>query len=137
MGTDFPDRLRDAGLRVTRPRVAVLAALAAHPHADAATVHQAVEALVGRASRQAVYDVLDALTEADLVRRVGAVAGPARFELRVDEHDHLACRDCGSIVDVPRAASTAPQSPTHTHGYTVHETEVVHWGTCPGCAAAG
>jgi Fur family transcriptional regulator, stress-responsive regulator len=32
---DFPQRLRDAGLRVTAPRVAVLDVLSEHPHPTA------------------------------------------------------------------------------------------------------
>ena len=61
--------LRRAGLRVTRPRLAVLGAVRRHPHADTDTIIGAVRADIGEVSHQAVYDVLRALTAAGLVRR--------------------------------------------------------------------
>ena len=61
--------LRGVGLRVTRPRLAVLTALADHPHADASTVLAAVRRALPGTSHQAVYDCLHALTEAGLVAR--------------------------------------------------------------------
>ena len=62
--------LRGASLRVTRPRVAVLAAVHDHPHADTHSIIGAARERLGEVSQQAVYDVLQALTEAGLVRRI-------------------------------------------------------------------
>ena len=62
--------LRGASLRITRPRVAVLAAVSDHPHADTHSVIGLVRGELGEVSQQAVYDVLKALTEAGLVRRI-------------------------------------------------------------------
>jgi Fur family transcriptional regulator, stress-responsive regulator len=73
--------LRDASLRVTRPRVAVLAAVYDHPHADTFSIIGHVREDLGGVSQQAVYDVLQALTEAGLVRRIqprGSVARTSR-----------------------------------------------------------
>jgi Fur family ferric uptake transcriptional regulator len=64
--------LRDASLRVTRPRVAVLEAVSAHPHADTESVIRHARERLGEVSHQAVYDVLRALTAAGLVRRTRA-----------------------------------------------------------------
>lgn len=136
MEAHLVDRLRAVGLRATKPRVAVLTVLGEHPHADAAVIYREVCAHLGHVSRQAVYDCLDALTDADLVRRFQAIGAAARFELRTDDHDHLACRSCGSLVDVPGVLDGTPRlSSTHAQGYTVHRAEVVYWGTCPACAA--
>ena len=62
--------LRGASLRVTRPRVAVLNAVYAHPHADTNSILGVVREELGDVSQQAVYDVLNALTGARLVRRI-------------------------------------------------------------------
>ena len=59
---DFQQLLRSADLRVTRPRLAVLTVLHAHPHADTDTIIGAVRTELGEVSHQAVYDVLRALT---------------------------------------------------------------------------
>lgn len=127
--------LRAASLRVTRPRLAVIAALAEHPHADADDVATTVRTSIGKVSTQAVYDVLAALTTHGLVRRIEPAGSPARFELRVgDNHHHLVCRSCGAVADVDCATGQAPcLDPAQDHGFTVDEAEVLYWGLCPRC----
>ena len=89
--------LRGASLRVTRPRVAVLAAVHEHPHADTHSIIGLVRDELGEVSQQAVYDVLRALTDAGLVRRIQPPGSVARYESRVgDNHHHVVCRSCGA-----------------------------------------
>ncbi|QIX26755.1 transcriptional repressor [Nocardioides sp. JQ2195] len=130
--------LREKSLRVTRPRVAVLNALADHPHADADSVARAARAELGSVSTQAVYDVLRALTEAGLVRRIEPAGSPARFEVRVgDNHHHIVCRTCGNISDVACAVGSAPcLDASENLGFVIDEAEVTYWGTCPRCQSA-
>ena len=130
--------LREASLRVTRPRVAVLAAVHDHPHADTTSIIGHVREQLGEVSRQAVYDVLAALTEARLVRRIHPPNSAARYEARVgDNHHHLVCRACGAIADVDCVVGAAPclVAGDH-HGYAIDEAEVIYRGLCPGCSAA-
>ena len=134
---DLEAQLRAADLRVTKPRLAVLAALRAQPHVDTETVISAVRSELGTVSHQAIYDVLRALTDAGLVRRIQPAGAIARYEVRVgDNHHHLVCRSCGAIADVDCAVGHAPcLTADDDHGFVVDEAEVVYWGTCPGCAA--
>ena len=129
--------LRGASLRVTRPRLAVLTAVHDHPHADTHSLVDVVRADLGAVSQQAVYDVLDALTTAGLVRRIQPRGSVARYESRVaDNHHHVVCRSCGAIADVDCAVGEAPcLHPSADHGFVIDEAEVVYWGTCPACAA--
>ena len=129
------DRLRSVGLRVTRPRLAVLAALEARPHADTETVIGAVRGDVDGVSHQAVYDVLRALTASGLVRRIQPSGSVARYETRVgDNHHHVVCRGCGAIADVDCAVGDTPcLTASNDRGFVVDEAEVVYWGTCPDC----
>jgi Fe2+ or Zn2+ uptake regulation protein len=101
--------LRGASLRVTRPRVAVLAAVHEHPHADTHSIIGRVREDLGEVSPQAVYDVLRALTGVGLVRRIRPPGSVARYEWRVgDNHHHVVCRSCGAIADVDCAVGAAP-----------------------------
>jgi Fur family ferric uptake transcriptional regulator len=127
--------LRGASLRVTAPRVAVLAALAEHPHAEVDAIASVVRADLGQVSTQAVYDVLRALTTAGLARRIEPAGSPARFELRVgDNHHHVVCRSCGAIADVDCAVGERPcLHASDDHGFVIDEAEVTYWGTCPAC----
>jgi Fur family ferric uptake transcriptional regulator len=132
---DLADVLREADLRVTRPRVAVLTAVHAHPHADTETLIQAVRADLGDVSHQAVYDVLRALTVHGLVRRIEPAGSVARYEARVgDNHHHVVCRGCGVIADVDCAVDATPcLTASDDHGFTIDEAEVTYWGLCPDC----
>jgi Fur family ferric uptake transcriptional regulator len=132
------DLLRQHGLKVTAQRVAVLRAVSARAHSTAEDVATTVRAEIGTISRQATYDVLGALVEVGLVRRIQPSQSPARYESRVDDnHHHLICRDCGEIVDVDCAVGQMPcLHPVDHHGYEIDEAEVVYWGRCPDCRAA-
>ncbi|WP_409493556.1 Fur family transcriptional regulator [Amycolatopsis sp. cmx-11-12] len=135
--SDFEAQLRAVSLRVTRPRLAVLGALREHPHADTETVIARVRSELPTVSHQAIYDVLRALTEAGLVRRIQPAGARARYESRVgDNHHHVVCRSCGAIEDVDCAVGHAPcLTASNDHGYVIDEAEVVFWGVCPDCAA--
>jgi Fur family transcriptional regulator, stress-responsive regulator len=129
--------IRGAALRVTRPRLVVLDAVHAHPHADTVSIIRAARRDLPDVSHQAVYDVLRALTEAGLVRRIQPAGSMARYEARVgDNHHHVVCRSCGVIADVDCATATAPcLTMSEDHGFSVDEAEVIYWGRCPACSA--
>jgi Fur family ferric uptake transcriptional regulator len=133
---DFETQLRAVSLRVTQPRLAVLTALRDHPHVDTDTVIALVRADHPTVSHQTVYDVLRALTETGLVRRIQPAGATARYESRVgDNHHHVVCRSCGAIADVDCAVGHAPcLTASDSHGFVVEEAEVVYWGTCSDCA---
>jgi Fur family ferric uptake transcriptional regulator len=136
--TDFARQLRLADLRVTQPRLAVLEAVQANPHADTETILAAVRGVLPRVSQQAVYDVLHAMTAAGLVRRIRPSGSLARYESRVgDNHHHVVCRSCGAIADVDCAVGDAPcLTASHDNGFRVDEAEVIFWGTCPDCSTS-
>jgi len=132
---DAETALRSAGLRVTAPRLATLTVIAENPHADAETLAQGVRDRLGAVSRQAVYDVLAALTEAGLVRRVTVDERRSRYELaRHDNHHHLICRNCGLTVEIE--AKDVEQWAHRTaalHGFTEAAHVVDIFGLCTPC----
>jgi Fur family ferric uptake transcriptional regulator len=134
---DYPQQLRDVGLRVTSPRIAVLEALdEADGHVTAEQVRQAVLTRLGSVSVQTIYDILAALAAAGLVRCLETPGHPARFETRVgDNHHHFICRSCGNTIDIDCATGETPcltpsALPT---GFQADEAEVTYWGTCSDC----
>ncbi len=134
---DYPQQLRDVGLRVTSPRIAVLEALdEAGGHITAEQVRQAVLTRLGSVSVQTIYDILAALAAAGLVRCLETPGHPARFETRVgDNHHHFICRSCGNTIDIDCATGETPcltpsALPT---GFQADEAEVTYWGTCSDC----
>ncbi|MGJ3507771.1 Fur family transcriptional regulator [Enemella sp. A6] len=132
---DAPTLLREARLRVTAPRVAVLTELADHPHADVERIRTLVRSRLGAVSTQAIYDVLKALTDAGLLRRVEPAGQPARYELDPhDNHHHAVCRRCGAVSDIACRSDDVPcMYPEDDRGYLIDQAEVIYWGVCPAC----
>lgn len=134
------DRLRAAGLRVTKPKVATLAVLeearASHEHLPVAAVAERVRERIGAISAQGAYDCLDSLAEAGLVRRIEPAGQPTLYEARVkDNHHHLVCRGCGLVTDVDcTVGESLCLTPSGTNGFVLDEAEVTFWGRCPSCA---
>ena len=134
---DPADTLRAAGLRVTGPRLAVLAEVRGGQHITADQVAAGVRGRVGAISTQAVYDVLGALTGAGLLRRIEPAGSPTRYEARVgDNHHHVVCRACGAIADVDCVVGESPcLAASDASGFAVDEAEITFWGLCPACQA--
>ena len=130
--------LREHGLQVTAQRIAIMRAVATHPHATADQLVDDVRGVIGSISRQAVYDTLGVLAEKQLVRRIQPAGSAARYEDRVgDNHHHLICRGCGVMFDVDCAVGAAPcLSAEEDHGFEIQEAEVIYWGRCPECRQA-
>jgi Fe2+ or Zn2+ uptake regulation protein len=128
--------LRTAGLRVTAARVALLQAVRDGDHLGVEALATRVRDRIGHISLQGVYDALDALTAAGLIRRIEPAGSPARFEGRIgDNHHHLVCRSCGTVTDVACAVGEAPcLTAGDDHGYAIDEAEVIYWGLCPSCS---
>jgi Fe2+ or Zn2+ uptake regulation protein len=132
---DLERLLREVGLRVTRPRTAVLSVVHDHPHADTHSILGVVRRDHADVSHQAVYDVLRALTDTGLIRRLQPPGSLARYEARVgDNHHHVVCRCCGAIADVDCAVGSAPcLTADDDAGFAIDEAEVIYWGRCPRC----
>lgn len=125
--------LRAAGLRCTAQRIAVLAELRAERrHLSVDELTALTRARLGTVSPQAVYDAVAALERVGLARRVEPAGSPARYEAHTDQHHHLVCRTCGTVVDVETRPRRAPE-PAESHGFTLEHTEIWFWGTCPSC----
>jgi Fur family transcriptional regulator, stress-responsive regulator len=131
------DRLRSAGLRVTSARLAILDAVRAGDHPGTEDIARSARERVGHVTLQAVYEALNALAAAGLVRRIEPAGSPARYESRVgDNHHHIVCRGCAAVIDVDCVIGHAPCiEPAATAGFVIDEAEVTFWGLCASCQA--
>jgi Fe2+ or Zn2+ uptake regulation protein len=127
-------RLRQKGLRVTGPRLAILSTL------DQVGGHRAVDELVlalHRAgyhhARTTVYNALDDLARAGLVRAAPVDAGALRYEAAGPAHHHFVCRRCGVIRNVGVAGDLIGRSLPSIEGAEVEELDVVYRGRCAQC----
>ena len=138
MSVNAAELLRQHGLNVTPQRLAVLRAVSGRPHVTADDVFEVVRADIGTISRRAVYDAVGVLADIGLLRRIQPSGSAARYEDRVgDNHHHVICRACGSMVDVDCAVGDVPcLTAADDAGYDIDEAEVIYWGRCPTCRQA-
>ena len=87
-------------------------------------------------SIQSVHNALADLTEAGILRRIEPAGSAALYELRIgDNHHHLVCTRCTTVVDVECVVGHAPcLEPSDTAGFTVSTAEITFWGVCASCA---
>ena len=135
--TDTTQKIRDAGLRATEPRVAIYDALrSVGGHRSADEVARIVTEEGGRFSRASIYNVLDDLTRVDLVMRADRGPGPAIYEVADTWHHHFVCRECGEVLDVPCAVGSKPCLDAEVPGAVIDEAQIIFRGVCASCAAA-
>lgn len=137
---DAAQALRDAGLKATPQRMAILRSLAGdETHPTAQELHERLSAEYPSLSVATVYNTLSALTRIERCTPL-ELGGPVRFDPNVEPHDHAVCESCGSIRDVVVAAiggekpSAADGGGNQLGGFTVKRVERIYRGLCATCA---
>jgi Fur family transcriptional regulator, ferric uptake regulator len=130
--------LRQAGVKVTQPRLRVLSCLL---EAQAALSHAEIEAALsaeetGELDRVTLYRVLDSLVGCGIASRSLDARGVFRFMLKSvqlahAEHAHFHCQRCGRVFCVESIHAPAPSLPAGFIGMSV---ALEIRGLCPPCA---
>lgn len=130
------DALRGAGLRVTSQRLVLLRTLRdLERHVTADELLAAAGDRLPGLSLPTVYATLDLLVRLGLVRRLPSAAGATMYDAGELAHEHLVCRSCGAVVDVPGSADLrALRQAAARAGLTVDGAEVTLSGLCAACA---
>jgi len=127
-------RLREGGLRVTRPRLLLygtLAELGGHRSAEELGGVLRERGLV--LSKPSIYNVLRDLESHDLIMTADAGPGRTLYEIRSEWHHHFVCRSCRHVFDVPCAVGAKPCLDSELTGFHVDEAQVIFRGECPDC----
>ena len=121
------ERLRAAGLRPTRQRLALAKLLftAADRHVTAEGLHKEVLANRVRVSLATVYNTLHQFTRAGLLREVVVEATRSYFDTNTTDHHHFFCEDTQLLQDIPGDELTVGNVPTPPAGTTVSSIDVV------------
>lgn len=105
-------------------------------HPTATEVFIRVKQRMPSISLATVYNCLETLTQAGLVRQVNLDRAPSRYCPNLKEHAHFHCESCGEISDV----NLAPGAGVHgavelPEGFVVHKVDLSLRGLCPNCSA--
>ncbi len=132
------DRLREAGLKATGPRLAILAALERdRRHPSAEQIHAWLAHDHPSLSLSTIYSTLEAFARAGLIRRVNGLDGRLRVDGTREDHDHAVCRFCGSIYDVYRGCFALPPVPDRLpSGLEVVQVRLEYEVVCAACRGA-
>jgi Fur family iron response transcriptional regulator len=117
---DFSARLRAAGLRPTRQRVALARLLfeGEHRHVTAESLHAEVRTARMPVSLATVYNTLNQFRDAGLLREVVVAPGRSYFDTNIGHHHHFFVEDDGELHDFPSDSVTVdglPSPPKGTH----------------------
>ena len=121
------DRLKSAGLRPTRQRLALAKILFGRGdrHLSAEQLHgEAMEAQV-RVSLATVYNALHQFTDAGLLREVVVEPGRSYFDTNVEDHHHFYHSDTGHLEDIPSGEVRLSALPKPPRGTQVARIDVV------------
>jgi Fur family ferric uptake transcriptional regulator len=132
--------LKDAGLKVTLPRVKILQLLEVsnRRHMSAEDVYKALLATGEDVGLATVYRVLTQFEAAGLVIRHHFEGGNSVFELSdVDHHDHIVCIKCDRVEEFSDAVVEARQEKISAEmGYELTGHSFYLYGICPQCRGA-
>lgn len=126
--------LRNAGLKVTLPRLKILEMLEKNParHMSAEDIYRQMMDLQEDIGLATVYRVLTQFETAGLVRRHHFEGGHAVFELeRGQHHDHLVCVKCGHVEEFEDETIEARQRERARElGFSLSEHSLIIYGNC-------
>jgi Fur family ferric uptake transcriptional regulator len=133
--------LRNAGLKVTLPRLKILEILegGSARHQSAEDIYKALLSSNEDIGLATVYRVLTQFEAAGLVTRHHFENGMAVFELnRGDHHDHIVCIECGAVAEfVDSAIEERQKAVARERGFELHDHSMILYGRCSNCRSRG
>ncbi len=130
------DKLRQKSLKITPQRLEILRAvqqLSQHPSAE--LVFQAVKKRYPAVSLATVYKTLETLVDIGEIRIALISKGKTLYDIRLDQHHHAVCMECGYVEDVDMMRNCFENCfPNLMRGkFHVDATEVIFRGVCLAC----
>ncbi len=127
--------LEAAGHRHTTQRAAIysfLRRVTTHPTAD--EIFTQVREVLPDISLATVYKALEAFVEAGIAQKLALGGGPARYDGRVEDHDHIRCLKCGIVRDVVGSHDNDMiRCLSSDEGFEIIDYRLELIGYCPNC----
>ena len=128
MSTCVTNKLRMAGLRPTRQRIALgslLFGTGDDRHVSAEMLHAEAVAAGEQVSLATVYNTLHQFTEAGLLRELAIDGSKAFFDTNTSNHNHFFIERAGELVDIPHGAVRVEGLPQPPPGMKISHIDVV------------
>lgn len=121
------DRLKSAGLRPTRQRLALARLLydRGDRHVTAEQLHQEAAASNVRLSLATVYNTLHHFTSLGMLREVVVEPGRSYFDTNIGDHHHFFDEDTGQLADIPGDEVELTKLPAPPIGAKISRVDVI------------
>ncbi len=121
------DRLKHAGLRPTRQRIALASLLfdGHDRHVTAEQLHGEAQQAAIKVSLATIYNTLHQFTDAGLLREVVVEPGRSYFDTNIDDHHHFYVEGSGRLIDIPSHSVSLASLPAPPDGTEISRVEVI------------
>ena len=135
MATDWQQRLRESGHRLTPQRELVLAAVERLGHATPDEVYAEVREHSAAINLSTVYRTLELLDDLGLIRHAHLTdRAPTYHAATGHEHAHLVCRGCRAVISVGEDEVAAALGPlADRFGFAPDYGHLSVFGRCADC----
>lgn len=127
------DALKKKNIRLSYQRIKVIEYLTKHTgqHPTVDQIYSVLLPEIPTLSKTTVYNTLNSLTEADLVRAFSIEDTGTRYDIHTENHGHFKCDSCGMIYDF--SFDTEALRASELAGFSIRERSLNYKGTCPDC----
>lgn len=131
---DLTAALRARGMRVTPQREQVFGAVRSLGHATPEQIHDAVPEV----DLTTIYRTVEVLEQIGMIKHAHLGHGAPAYRTADDDHIHVVCHSCGSVVDAPPDLVDALASRLHSErGFVLDRSHFTVFGQCADCIEAG
>ena len=134
----FTEFLNSEKLRKTPERYAILRkALELHSHFEVDTLHIAIEKDGYHVSRATVYNTVELLEKAGILKKNIFGQNTAIYEVNHDNHIHLFCKRCGKIREIENPHIAAHLMQLNPENFNTDSFAITLYGVCGDCEKNG
>lgn len=129
---DLSKELKNKKIRLSHQRLKVLEYVANHKcHPTVDQIYNNLHNEIPTLSKTTVYNTLNALVEAGIVRLINIGDNESRYDINTENHGHFKCESCGSIYDFEINIDSFDSK--DLNGFKINNKDVYFKGICPRC----
>lgn len=133
---NYTEQLKAHGLKITPQRMAILEEIEAQGHIDVDHLYETLCISFPSISLATVYKNVNQLYELKVLEVIKVPNHKLQYEISKEPHIHLACDQCGSVIDMDQCIDELMDSAEEESGYLLNHSSVVLNGLCPNCQRA-
>ncbi|PSH68313.1 transcriptional repressor [Phyllobacterium brassicacearum] len=121
------ERLRFAGLRPTRQRVALASLIFSRGdrHLSAEELHEEAQGANVPVSLATVYNTLHQFTQAGMLRILAVEGAKTYFDTNVSDHHHFFVEGANEVIDIPDGSAMVGALPPVPEGMEIVNVDII------------